>query len=293
MKKNRNFLAMLFVTVSLILLTACGRPTTVEQTDSGFIVSDEFTPKQTEESAAESTPLPTQEPTPEPEPLSFAEEYGWNFEAPHEVTVPVTQYAEADYVEYYPLSVTLGAPEITCGEPDEEGYITYTVMYSSPSGMDLYFEGDDASNLHVNTPDYDVFDLYTGAKLPARLFLHLDEGQRFDDSEFGSLVEYDGNAYEVFYYVEMVAEEPIQDVLEEGAGTHLLYSVDTLITMTIRAPQEYDGLVIGLDFVTPAEHIANESDEDLEVTFWDVNNDPANWTFVRLSDYCTPENVAA
>lgn len=293
----KRWCAMLLVLALCLALAACGLPVTVERTETGYSVKteEEETPAPTEEPETAQTPEPTPETTPEPtpepteepteEPLTFAEEHGWRFEQPHEVTIPVTQNATADYLEFHPLSVTLSAPQISCSEADEEGYVTYTVVYNAPSGLDLYFEGEAVDDLFANTRDYDLFDLYTGAKIPAKLHLELGEGQRYDDSAFGSVIEYNGTEYEVFYGAEMTADEPTQDVIEDGAGFRLLYSVNTTMTYTIRAPQEYDGLALGLDFVSPAAAYADDG-EEMEVTFWEEDNDPAGWTFVRLSDCC-------
>ena len=233
--------------------------------------------------AAAPTPEPTPESTPEPtpEPLAFADEHGWRFEKPTEFTIPVAQYADADNVEYNPVTVTYGAPEISRTEPDGEGFITYTVTYSSPAKTDFNFDGTEIRDAYSQSNDYLLFDYYTGTYIHPGLSAVYGGN---DSAGISATIEYEGDSFDVYYSVDIELDEGEYAAEPSGNGYHYTSYSDGTYTMTIRVPQAYDGLVIGLDHITMPDPL---SDNDLFISEWDDDANLDNWVFVRLCDHVT------
>lgn len=221
--------------------------------------------------------------TKEADPNAFAVKHGWTFVEPTKISVPVNKSVVAAYAEDFSVKVTYDAPKITRSEPDENGFVTYTVAISSPTEFDYWFEENEIVDGNYSFNDYILCDYYTGTCIYAE-FPTINEGERLS-KEIETTVEYGGKEYTVTCSIEAwigvpdgyINRHPLWSGVYSYSGT-----TPAGYLMTVSAPQEYDGLVIGLDHIS----LSNlDDDEGIFVKTWDDDEHLENWIFVRLDDY--------
>ena len=287
MKKKmlKSVLCLLLAAALLCGLTACGEDEelTVEKSENGYTVNT--VPKDTpadpeapaQELTGETEPVETEAPE---EPTVFAEAYHWNFEAPHALTVPVAiSFDNPELIrEVTTAEASVSAPVITRSEADDEGYVTYTVTYSEGFNISLYTEPESIGHANLSCEDYYLYDLHTGYLIKA--WQYMDEDHK--ETSLTTNISYDGVTYPVEFTLATEKAVNPWEIAAEGDGYRKTLSLETPVTMTIRVPQEYDGLAMGINYVDAPEISA----EDVaEVVTWDANQDPEHWTFIRLDDW--------
>ena len=229
----------------------------------------------------EPTPVPTPEPTPEPV-LSFAEQMGWRYEAPQEHDIPAAQASSLlDEAVYGPVRAQVSAPEIARSEPDEEGYVVYQIHYTTAADASFSMPADKkCSSYYILANGYDVFDSYTGRMLNSR-----------DDAPFG-----DGRIYtretELEGFPVSVTEKAVctwgewqLTKVQDRVSAANRAVVDSI--MTVRVPEGYRGLTLGLDIENkqeiPPELLMGGTEKDSSPEIWEGKRE--DWVFVLADDW--------
>ncbi len=193
--------------------------------------------------------------------------------------LPLTMSAQDPNLVLRSSSSHLDRPAITVSQPDEEGYVTYTAHYAV-TAQALIEAADGASMaFSIFAQDYNLFDWYTG-----RLYFpdeRADEGE--EARAVGSAqVTYHGESVPVTY------EKRWTSGISSGGGTggqsggarEIPVEAFQEVTFSIRVPQGYDGVLLGVNVVDPADPEKQLQEE------WNLEtDDPAHYEFVRLSDW--------
>ena len=151
-----------------------------------------------------------------------------------------------------PSTCTVSAPSISTSAPDGEGYVTHTIRYNvttkchmattkaepSTAPYEIWFEG------------YSLCDYYTGATY---FTPYLDGAEGAASDSASAAGEYDGKSFTI------TASASSQQLAEAGSNwvesedpayTYEIHSdLVYQITLTVRAPADYDGLLVGLNVV--------------------------------------------
>ena len=203
-----------------------------------------------------------------------------SFEAPHELTVPVTVSYDDPTVQFTveTSEAVITAPVITRSAPDEDGYATYTVTYVESFHDVMHSDREKLGKGGFACADYYLYDLYTGYLIQAWNFMD----EEFKESDLTTNVTYNGVTFPVEF--QLISEMPVKrsENEEEDGGFKRTHVAEISAAMLIRVPQEYDGLAIGINYVDAPE-FTRESVAEVET--WYENEDPSHWTFIRLDDY--------
>ena len=242
-------------------------------------------------------PVPTfaQSPTPEtdpeltpesdPEVLPFAEEKGFSFEAPEEQSIPAVQATSTKGARFGQVQAIVSAPQITCSEPDEEDMVTWEIRYTTTAGASLVVpSGKDVDAYCVFAGGYDLIDYDTGRILNSR-----DSGNLLDERTYTRETEL---ATEDGSFTVRVSEQAkcSWDEWQFVQNENRVSAINRVIVeaiLTVRAPADYEGLILGLD-VENAGQIPHdpfsENTARIDVPeIWDGN--PEDWIFVRAVDW--------
>lgn len=229
----------------------------------------------------EPTPVPTPEPTPEPV-LSFAEEMGWRYEAPQEHDIPAAQASSLlDEAVYGPVRALVSAPEIARSEPDEEGYVLYQIHYTTAADASFSMPADKkCSSYYILASGYDVFDSYTGRMLNGR-----DDGPLGDGRIYTRETELEGFPVSVTERVTCTWGEWQLTKAQDRVSAENSAVVDSVIT--VRVPEGYRGLTLGLDIENkqeiPPELLMGGTEKDSSPEFWEGKRE--DWVFVLADDW--------
>ena len=155
-------------------------------------------------------------------------------------------------------TVLYSIPSVDASEPDEDGYVTYTIDYTI-SGS------------------YDPIIAYN------------DEGEEI-------AVKIDNGEEEITVYVSAAFDtEVISNTSSKADNDHWAWSVEYIcyMTITLRAPESYDGMLLEINTAgwTEADHIESidddEDDGDVEGDLFE--DDLSTLRFTRVSDLIIEE----
>ncbi len=213
----------------------------------------EETPEEQLQQEPEPIPQPEPEPEPEPEPTPFAVARGLSIGSPATYSsLPATPVCSDPDVTTLPSTCTISAPSISTSAPDASGNVTYTVSYNVTTKCHLGTTKAEpvATPYTIWYESYNVYDYYTGSTYFAP---HLDTvgGQTSDGAS--ATGEHNGQSFSV------TCQASAQKLAEAGSdwvesqSAEYTYEIHSdmvyRITMTVRAPANYDGLMLGLNVV--------------------------------------------
>ena len=236
---------------------------------------------QTEPAAAPSPEILQSE---EPQDTSFGAIHGFTLVEPRAYEdVPLTAMVGDSALEVLSSAGGLTEPDIMVSEPDGEGYVTYTIRYTNTAQVRMGNPGSASLSFTILTQEYSLYDWYTG-----RLYFpdqRMDtDGQAQAAGE--SQVEYGGETFPITYEKQWTSGINYGDWQESARpGLEREITIDTYqdVTYTIRVPEGYDGVLLGVNIV-------DSPDPERAIQYeWDLNvDDPAHYEFVRLSDHAAP-----
>ena len=220
----------------------------------------------------------------EPQDTSFGAIHGFTLVEPRAYEdVPLTAMVGDSALEVLSSAGGLTEPDIVVSEPDGEGYVTYTIRYTNTAQVRMGNPGSASLSFTILTQEYSLYDWYTG-----RLYFpdqRMDtDGQAQAAGE--SQVEYGGETFPITYEKQWTSGINYGDWQESARpGLEREITIDTYqdVTYTIRAPEGYDGVLLGVNIV-------DSPDPERAIQYeWDLNvDDPAHYEFVRLSDHAAP-----
>ena len=219
-----------------------------------------------------------------PEDTSFGSLHGFTLVAPRAYEdVPLNAVVGDSALEVLSSAGGLTRPDIAVSEPDGEGYVTYTIRYTNTAQVRMGNPGSASLSFTILTQEYSLYDWYTG-----RLYF---PDQRADtagqDQASGeSQVEYNGQTVPITYEKRWTSGINYGDWEESSrSGLEREIPIDTYqdVTYTVRVPEGYDGVLLGVNIVDiPDPRRAIQPEWDLDT------DDPAHYEFVRLSDHAAP-----
>ena len=231
------------------------------------------------------TPTPEATPTPAPGELPFALERGFRFEEPAEHSIPAVQTSSLKEAKYIAVRARLSAPVITRSEEDEEGYVTWEIRYSSTADAGFIMPANaGVDTFYLFAGGYDLIDYYTGKVLNSR-----DNGALVDERTYARETTL-GTGDESFT-VE-VSERARStwgewEFTEENSRTLVKNHVVLDALLTVRAPADYDGLVLGLNNAAvqaiPDEFLPGDTAQEENAEIWDGSAE--DWIFVRADEW--------
>lgn len=220
----------------------------------------------------------------EPQDTSFGALHGFTLVEPRAYEdVPLTAMVGDSALEVLSSAGGLTEPDIMVSEPDGEGYVTYTIRYTNTAQVRMGNPGSASLSFTILTQEYSLYDWYTG-----RLYFpdqRMDtDGQAQAAGE--SQVEYGGETFPITYEKQWTSGINYGDWQESARpGLEREITIDTYqdVTYTIRVPEGYDGVLLGVNIV-------DSPDPERAIQYeWDLNvDDPAHYEFVRLSDHAAP-----
>ena len=233
------------------------------------------------------TPEPTPGPTPEPTPevLSFAEEKGFRFVEPAEHSVPAVQVCSLKEAKYKSVSALVSAPKITRSEPDAEGFVTWEIRYTTTAEASLVIpSGKSVDSYYVFAGGYDLIDYESGRILNSR-----DGGGLLKERTYTretKLVTEDGSFPVRVSELARCSWDKWQFVQNNARVSAVNRAVVDAV-LTVRAPAEYDGLILGLDVKNAGQVPDDPFSEDAAHAdvpeLWDGSAE--DWIFVRAVDW--------
>ena len=174
----------------------------------------------------------------------------------------------------------LTQPDITVSEPDGEGYVTYTIRYTNTAQVRMGNPGSASLAFTILTQEYGLYDWYTG-----QLYFPDQRADTAGRDQAGgeSQVEYGGETVPITYEKQWTSGIDYGDWQESNQpGLDREITVDAYqdVTYTVRVPEGYDGVLLGVNIVDPPDpQRAIQSEWDLDM------DDPTHYEFVRLSDH--------
>ena len=241
----------------------------------------------------------------------FAEIMALEFELPESFVTPIQirftpVESNDDSQESVVLdsAVSLPVPEVTCSEPDEDGYVVYTITIKTEvrQGLErdeLYPNGEKGGWFCFAIDLYGIYDYYTGRYLGSSEDVSTCpvDGLKI----YHSVIPYNGVTYDItFKESGGLQYEGLHDApFFEDRSTSTVFFDAVVVeytcddTVTIRVPKDYDGLMIairGLDEEIPEYEDMENYDcekhaftvEAPAVRYWEGN--PENWLFIRVND---------
>ena len=225
-----------------------------------------------------------------PEDDAFGALHGFTLVDPRSYeSLPLTADAKDSGLQFLSSDSGLTQPVITVSEPDDEGYVTYTIQYTNTAQVLIGNPGDAAMAFTIISQEYSLYDWYTGdLYFPDERTDSAGAMQALGESQ----VEFDGNTFPITYEKQWTSGMDYGDWQESSRpGLDREITVDAYqdVTYTVRVPADYGGLLLGVNSVdAPDPQRAIQTQWDLSV------DDPAHFEFVRLSDHAAPaEDEAA
>ena len=219
-------------------------------------------------------------------------EKGLNFDLPEEIWVPHAIHTSVEQAQPRPGTTQIPIPSVTVSEPDEEGFVLYTIVSQYPATMEIDNWPESTGN-YTAMPwvnDFDVYDYYTGRSIPpgGRIPPNYTTGD-----EYSVILEYDGNTVPVAYHTDYKL-----DYRYYVSSQTLVNHYDFTYKLFVRCPADYDGLMLGTDTVHPHDFEENAPDAEGFISLSDVlpecwNGDPSEWLFIRVSDLLAQQAAEA
>ena len=216
-----------------------------------------------------------------PEDTSFGAVHGFTLVDPRSYEdVPLTAVVGDPALETLSSVGGLTQPDITVSEPDGEGYVTYTIRYTNTAQVRMGNPGSASLAFTILTQEYGLYDWYTG-----QLYFPDQRADTAGRDQAGgeSQVEYGGETVPITYEKQWTSGIDYGDWQESNQpGLDREITVDAYqdVTYTVRVPEGYDGVLLGVNIVDPPDpERAIQSEWDLDM------DDPTHYEFVRLSDH--------
>jgi len=207
----------------------------------------------------------------EPPALSYSEENGLKFTTNlDEVTTPYLVVDGYDEILFCPEDYTMKVDSISASEPDEDGYVTITIIQAYYS----YLDGD----MFDHAESLRFFDYYTGSLLfDTNIFDGFESGDGYNPVETAD-INFGDSTYSIYTSWFPAFEYNPDDYLPDK------------IVYTIQIPQEYDGLCIATNRTVPTYcHSALCLDSQvipiLDQSIWQEDMSTVDLICVRVSDY--------
>ena len=224
-----------------------------------------------------------------PEDTSFGAVHGFTLVDPRSYEdVPLTAVVGDPALETLSSVGGLTQPDITVSEPDGEGYVTYTIRYTNTAQVRMGNPGSASLAFTILTQEYGLYDWYTG-----QLYFPDQRADTAGRDQAGgeSQVEYGGETVPITYEKQWTSGIDYGDWQESNQpGLDREITVDAYqdVTYTVRVPEGYDGVLLGVNIVDPPDpERAIQSEWDLDM------DDPTHYEFVRLSDHAGALGEAA
>ncbi len=275
---RKTIIALLLV--MSCLLCACGR----EDAPSGTVTAEVADEK------AQSVQEVVEENAEEYVELPFAEEMGLKFVEPREYTVPVTMYSKTPDI-YLILSTSdcqLTAPQISL-EADGEDYLIYTISYTGTAHQKVQLTPpEEAGTVSWGSTynEFNVYDYYTGVEIVP------DVGSPYNDETKENsriyTVDYNDKTAEVSCTAELTQ---VRNSSNYWSGIYWVVEDSPVwsTVYTIRAPRDYDGLMLGIapnvKEPAPEDPFAEKEIDDTIHYFGDEDEKVEDYEFIRVSDY--------
>lgn len=295
MKTKKLIVAILGLSMIVTSFSACSN-TESQSTEEERTETEEagFTSAETTETAVETTAETSAET--EPESTVWGENNDLKFGI-SELTLPNYTYSilgeEAIEGSGVDEDVVYSIPSVDVSEPDEDGYVTYTIDYTITGTYDQEFAFDEADHTDgwgSNPQQYNVVDYYTGTYLCIWENCYNTDGEEI-------AVTIDNGDEDITVYVSGALENNITenesyDIDNDRWGWHVGYTV--YMTITLRAPQSYDGMLLEINTAgwTEENYLENlaADDEDEPVVEGDIfADDIASCRFTWVSDLIIEE----
>ena len=216
-----------------------------------------------------------------PEDTSFGAVHGFTLVDPRSYEdVPLTAVAGDPALEVLSSAGGLTQPDIAVSGPDGEGYVTYTIRYTNTAQVRMGNPGSASLAFTILTQEYGLYDWYTG-----QLYFPDQRADTAGQDQAGgeSQVEYGGETVPITYEKQWTSGIDYGDWQESNQpGLDREITVDAYqdVTYTVRVPEGYDGVLLGVNIVDPPDpQRAIQSEWDLDM------DDPTHYEFVRLSDH--------
>ncbi|WP_294511621.1 sigma-70 family RNA polymerase sigma factor [uncultured Intestinimonas sp.] len=232
------------------------------------------------DSPEESAP-PLQEEVQAAEDTSFGALHGFTIVEPQPYEdLPLTAVCGDDGLVVLSSSGSLTQPEITVSQPDGEGYVTYTIRCTNTAQVVLGGAEDTSLALTLFSQEYSFYDWYTGR-------LYFPDRREDDGGEALAVgeaqVEHDGETFSLSYEKRWTSGVDYGDWRESSQpGLEREITIDAFQEeiYTMRAPEDYDGVLLGVNIVDPPDP------ERVIQAEWDLETDaPDHFIFLRLSDH--------
>ena len=245
-------------------------------------------PEPEPEPEPEREPVAEPEPEPEPEPTPFAVANGFSIASPRAYAdLPATPVSSESDVVVFPSTCSLSQPSVSVSGPDGSGYVTYTVTYTATYKSHLGTSRSEAYSIDYNTwfQIYDVYDYYTGRKY---LTADLDAGDGAARASGSATVEHGGETFTLTYETSTRSLASAGSNWVESTQPDLTWEIysDAVsqVTTTVRAPADYDGILLGLNIVDTPSGTGTDTNTGASAVYWNTAVDnPSHYTFIRLS----------
>lgn len=253
-------------------------PEPVEEIEEPLEEEPEEVPEEEPEEEPAPQPEAAPEPEPEPEPTPFAVARGLSIVSPTTYSnLPSTPICDDPEVTSLPSTCTISAPSISTSALDSGGYVTYTVSYNVTTKCHLGTTKAEP----VDTPysiwfeSYNVYDYYTGS---AYFLPYVDSAAGQTSDSASATGEYNGQSFSV------TSQASTQKLAEAGSDwvesedPNYTYEIHSdlvyRMTLTVRAPADYDGLMLGINVVDAPSPTAGTGSLTSE--------NPSHYRFIRL-----------
>lgn len=238
----------------------------------------------------EPTPVPEPKPEPEPEPEAapFGQLHSFSIVQPQAYTqLPLATAFEDPEVVALPSTAAISRPSISVSAPDGEGYVTYTISYTVTSKARYGSTHSEVTPFNIKfwIHLYDLYDYYTGRKY---LTADMDAASGQAESGGSATVEHGGKRFTLTYSSRVRNPNAGGGSWVESTepGPNWEISIDGLlqVTTTVRAPADYDGVLLGLNRVDmPNSTGRPDSNTGTTAVYWDTAEDnPSHFVFIRL-----------
>ena len=177
----------------------------------------------------------------------------------------------------------LTEPQIFVSEPDDEGYVTYTVSYTALAEAHIAAAGSASLSFSIMTQDYNLYDWYTG-----QLYFPDERMDTAGEARAvgSSAVDDSGESRPITFEKRWTSGMDYGDWTsssQPGADREIQVDAFQDVTFTVRVPDGYDGILLGVNIQDAADP------QRVIQTDWDLAaEDPSHYEFVRLSDYAQP-----
>lgn len=267
-----------------VILTSCNSQESVTESEEETITSQ--TVEQVTETIYETTEETASEiiPWAEENEIIIADHLE-EFEIPlmHAVTL---NGEVIDEIGWFEQSGLYSAPEIYRSEPDEDGQVEYTIIYTVDDKMSVvipYDVTETTDGWYSDFTEYYLVDYCTGIVLAGFGDYHQGEWNTTN-------VEYDGNV------IDISVKGSIEDTCISNESSNVDYDNwlweierEIVFVLTVKAPADYDGLVlyINLNGVTTVSDDFDElvyKHEEPHVLGTEEREEDGNYWYALLSD---------